>query len=153
MADPSLKVVGRTRSDVHAEDERRALDWLHRHAMDITADWSAPRTIKTLLARPLLPEEPTDGAIDAMRSALHLKEWNLTEVYRALYAFLTARKTKEIEVWRVEAAVLSCDGSWIPSCAVWRSKEEAEQKAYDCVRNGWKTVCVTGPHKQTIPAD
>src|SRR5690242_15631782 len=69
----------------------------------------------------------------------------------------TLPKTKEVEVWRVEYAVVNGArddpeawrlGTWTYRTEADARKEEEEARnmgsSYDCIR-------VTGPHKQTVP--
>lgn len=83
------------------KDEQEALAWLKRVALcGSFADGPAAATALRLLARPVLPAEPTPHAMDAMRQAWHSApgdSWAiLAEMYRALYAELTKPRTKTV---------------------------------------------------------
>lgn len=148
----------------HTPEEKAALEWLD--------DWgraypsfagNSARTIKAMLSRPTLPEEPTPEAIAKILQAT----WGVrmegsqnakdiaADVYRALYAHLTAPKTKEVEVWHVEYAFRSSEDAWDPARAgPYLTQTEAEEIAAIKRDSGGHCACirVTGPHKQTIPA-
>lgn len=93
-----------------AEREREAREWVTALGPGINDPLGQRvETIKAMLARPTLPEEPSDETTTAIVAAL----WSETiaaardlvprqtarKLYRALYAHLTAPKTKT--VWRV----------------------------------------------------
>jgi len=106
----------------------------------------------------IMPENPTEEAIKAMRRAVvetPIRNDGTSDIhaniYRALYAELSKPpepETKEVEVWRVEY-------TWHrdPRVIQCLTKESAEVTA-DMVRSGSDNHCitVTGPHKQRVPA-
>jgi hypothetical protein len=109
-------------------------------------------TLKAMLARPVLPEIPTQAALYAMGQAWLDGKPNedcWPYVYRALYAHLTAPKTKEVEVWRFEWAY---DG--VAGC--FQAHDTAEAALADLKgslgNKHYSDRRVTGPHKQTVPA-
>ncbi len=93
------------------DDERKAVEWLEnweQHGVRMQADWKHARTIKAMLARPVMPEEPTPEMVSLIRENIQsCVGWNVGSVraYRALYAHLTRPKTKEVEVWAIVAGL------------------------------------------------
>ena len=140
------------------EDERKAVEWLD----DLSEKWSLAhaRTIKSMLARPVLPEEPSLDALVAIgRGGLASPgaPWEAS-VYRALYAHLSRSATKEVERWHVEyAQFLVVDGTtgrrdWCAQVQGFDTEAEAQRKAVDVAHCEATCIRVTGPHKQTVPA-
>jgi len=79
-----------------------ALEWLNGYAAGemVPPSREAARTLKAMLARPVLPETPPADAFEAMRAQVPGRGAATTQIiYDALYAHLTAPKTKT--VWRV----------------------------------------------------
>src|SRR5688572_3932311 len=92
--------------------ERKAMETLDRAilAQNCGRSWIFPldelRTLKDMLARPVLPEEPSIEALIHMDNAIAgpTQYGNMRAAYRALRAHLSAPKTKEVEYWLVEYA-------------------------------------------------
>lgn len=91
-------------------EEKAALDWLETWAFGTLGDGpnvKHARTLKRLLARPVLPEEPSEEALKAIyggvwrESGMGLGKQDTTAAYRALYAHLTA-PPKPVAVWKVD---------------------------------------------------
>lgn len=89
--------------------ERKAMEWLdgqlgYSLVQPVTDTLAHLRTLKAMLTRPALPEEPNDAALYAMEmagpSAHGYSRVTAQGMYRALYAHLTAKPTKI--VWRVQ---------------------------------------------------
>lgn len=99
------------------EAERKAMEWLDKvwgaHPAGPAPNYAG--TIKRMLSRPVLPEEPSDELIEAMvagflwpsgivetslnRPRLAAYREQMRKVYRHQHAHLTAPKTKEVEVY------------------------------------------------------
>jgi hypothetical protein len=89
------------------DDERKAMEWLDLFTPGGTEAHPHARTLKAMLSRPVLPEDPTPGELGAIGEVLrgHIyadRNRVAYEAYRALYAHLSAPKTKT--VWRVTEA-------------------------------------------------
>lgn len=130
------------------EDERKAMEWLdeaiHRDAKwESVGDEMHRATLKAMLARPVMPEEPTPDALIAMADVwMNTNGMNCwSSIYRALYAHLTAPKTKEVEV--VQWAVVTGHGDTI---SIHRTLANAEE----ALHRGVAIVRLTG--KATVPA-
>ncbi len=108
--------------------------------------------IKAMLARPVMPEEPTQEVADLMwRAATNCGQSGtlyMLAAYRALYAHLTRPKTKEVEVWHVEYA----NTLQMAALALRDNKILADDEANRLHCMGMTCIRVTGPHKQTVPA-
>jgi hypothetical protein len=144
--------------DEMAEDERNVLKWLDDLAKDYP-HWVG--VLKTMLSRPVLPKDLTDEDLMVVKRAVHeaagISEYGPPTAeqarlyragHRALVAHLTAPKTKEVEVWRVEFA----GGNGLPYIDQRMGEETARELAHQRIREGASMVRVTGPHKQTVPA-
>jgi hypothetical protein len=143
--------------------EQEVLVWLDSVIGDPNAYEHAKEAAiaaRAMLARPVLPEKADPEALRAMankhRGVLYLYQWE--EAYAALYAHLTAPKTKEVEVWHCESAVRLEGRGWSPHISAHDTKQAAEESAA-ILANGSKPpereftcIRVTGPHKQTVPA-
>lgn len=132
------------------DDERKAMEWLERAAEAQGPSGAPLRTLKAMLARPLMPEEPTPAALKVMKdawSATTPLENGYASEYRALYAHLTAPKTKEVEVWHVEFA----NNHGCAYVSVRSSRDLAENLAELYRQHGHTCIRVTGPHKQKVP--
>lgn len=132
------------------DDEKTAVAWLDQFTA--TEGWAYQvRTLKRMLARPVMPEEPTPEIVETLT-----RWWNrdgygwlareefAIGTYRALRDHITAPKTKEVEVesW----GVFGADGYFV--CAQ-RTKADAESWIWRCAE-GAKVVRLTG--KTTVPA-
>lgn len=135
------------------EDEREALQYLARQASRAGGLYIV---LQKMLARPVMPEEPSEEMATALRVGWYSfpggsKGADWKAAYRALYAHLTAPKTTIIEVWRVEY----CAGR-APMCEAAQSRSEAEARAERRRREAdemdWRCIRVTGPHWQEVPA-
>jgi hypothetical protein len=85
---------------MNATDEREAMEWLEARVDGERMSAYAPATtIKSMLARPVLPREPSAAALKAMydsyAGACMCGGDPIKGAYRALYAHLTAPRTKE----------------------------------------------------------
>lgn len=142
-----------------SDAEREALAWLDRY---ITSGCSYEEghatTLKAMLSEPRLPKthEIGESAFVAMFHAAHkhgagLSGSGMREAYRALYAHLTAPKTKEVEVWHVEFFNIS---NSIVGVKAHTNLADAEVHAasYRSMPSSFSCIRVTGPHKQTVPA-
>ena len=136
-----------------SEKERSALS-----ALDDLIDYKAKHwgsdheeaahwlTIKEMLARPILPEEPSEDAIREMQRAFreHLTVTGSMEAaYRALYAHLTAPRTKEVELEKWAVA----NGTTIVWC---RDEGDARSQQRRLGRAQWSIARLTG--KATVSA-
>lgn len=107
-------------------------------------------------ARLTLPKSPPDDLLSEMMRAYNGAPdycgWDTkwAAVYRALYAHLAKPKTKEVEVWHIEFAGAAMGNPYIELA---ESADEAERQAAKRRYEGATCIRVTGPHKQTIPAD
>ncbi len=106
----------------------------------------------------LMPEEPTPEILHAMHLGYNHTHGSgyerMAGVYRALYAHLTAPKTKEVEVWRIEYVWKPRGvGPWEPTVAQYATEEMARSHGHG-LGLGDNAACirVTGPHKQMVPA-
>lgn len=134
------------------DEEREAMGWLESYAaLDRTNVGRFAATLKAMLARPVMPEEPSQEIVTLMFEAW--RKNGMCAAYYALYAHLSAPKTKEVEVWRVEYAEASPDG-YIPGCETHDSAADAESAARNFRMSipAYECVHVTGPHLQTVPA-
>jgi hypothetical protein len=140
------------------EAERKAMEWLDEMASSVASDrhWTAEysRTLKAMLARPVLPAIPPADAFEAMRAQVPGHGAATTQfIYQALHDALTAPKTREVEVWHVEYTVWACENGWQPRIEVCGDGVIAEARALKMRElNGKSCIRVTGPHKQTVPA-
>lgn len=148
------------------EDERKAHDWLA--LQETTYSSMLPgslgysylesiRTLRSMLSR-VMPEEPSTEALEAMRDGIFRAarctafDHTVEAAYRALYAHLTAPKTKTVEVWHVEYTVWACNDGWQPRVEVCGDKVIAEARALKFRDlNGMSAIRVTGPHSQEVP--
>jgi len=141
------------------DDERKATEWLDGVAATRSSSYaeqdnaSYAATLKSMLARPVLPEEHDNDAIlvmfdAALKSSAGISNTSMIAAYRALYAHLSAPRTKEMEVWRVE--YVSCDG--YPKINTKDCKVLADDEADRLRVIGCQCIRVTGPHKQQVPA-
>jgi hypothetical protein len=134
------------------ESERKAMEWLE-HVIRVGGyrPGSAPATIKSMLAQPRLPGRLPEEAKAAMRAAFDDAYTNydfIGAIYDALCAHLTAPRTKEVEVWRVEFA-----RHGEPQCLQYLDVGAAELNAASFRhQNHLSCIRVTGPHKQMVPA-
>ncbi len=96
------------------DDERKAIEWLDEALNAAGPTKSDPlgqrspfvlpsknelRTLKAMLARPVMPEEPSTDALAAMQSAVRERPMYsdpTLPAYRALYAHLSKPKTKTV---------------------------------------------------------
>ena len=89
------------------DEEREALAWLDQTTAGFTSaegvNHAHRATLKAMLARPVLPEEPTREIVVLMHAAVNYEVYGdkMADAYRALYAHLTAPRTKT--VWEVVA--------------------------------------------------
>lgn len=122
--------------------EKAALKWLEEMAA-IPMGYVPvhARTLKALLAQPRLPAEPTAGMLRAMFGSGHVTD---RDIYRALYAELTAPKTKTVEVWHVEYVLRG-----VPQIRV--CGDERTAKGYLLPHEDFQCIRVTGPHKHEVP--
>lgn len=120
-------------------EEKAALEWLENGLKCWNPATKAKgATLKAMLARPTLPEEPDPDALRAMRDAS--RDFNAYEfpgtyahcAYRALYAHLTKPKTKT--VWRVE-------GTWSSGDSAGPADFHNIQQATDAARCWHKEGC------------
>src|SRR5688572_2953479 len=99
--------------------ERKAMEWLDNRlkiaVQDPYMSLDVARTLKDMLARPVLPEEPSIEALIHMDNAIAgpTQYDNMRAAYRALRAHLSAPKTKEVEYWLVEYANKPSE-RWLP---------------------------------------
>jgi hypothetical protein len=63
----------------------------------------------------------------------------------------TLPKTKEVEVWRVEAVVMCVEG-WVPIAGHYRTRAGAIEAAERNKAAGHAVIEITGPHRQKVPA-
>lgn len=138
-------------------EEKAALDWLDCAEIGGPAcrdeDERARTAIKALLARPVLPQEPSAEALRVMRVKCEAEGFSpdhtAYQCYRALYAHLTAPKTKEVEVWFFEWDYRGVPGGHheysCPEACLRHLKSTLPLEHYGNRR-------VTGPHKQKVPA-
>jgi len=92
------------------EDEKRAVEWLNRAANNsqvaLLECQAHARTLKSMLARPVLPETPTPDALKAISDEFVRNGqafWNSTPalVYGALYAHLSHLSGPPDQMWIV----------------------------------------------------
>jgi hypothetical protein len=132
-------------------EEKAALEWLDRAilAQNCGRPWRFPledlRTLKSMLARPVLPEELDDDACRVLFDAWPIEYSGVGQArhaYRALRAHLTKPATKEVEVelW----AVYQKDG-----CHWGTYSGQADAEVMAEYRKGY-VVRLTG--KTTVPA-
>jgi hypothetical protein len=139
------------------EAEKAALAWLDYVE---TSSLHGPQerihaaAVKTMLAEPRMPAEPTAEMIEAM--VVDVDGWQenawvmdaMRESCRALYAHLSKPATRTVEVWRVEWAAEDRQ----PRCKVEPSKFHADSFAEYLKRERRTCIKVTGPHSQEVPA-
>jgi len=108
MTDPTHFTDPKWAAQLTADEEREALAWLGRAclASEVMAGGGTPTpesdkhqaTIRRMLARPVMPQEPSDGAMQAMLCAYNgspdYQGWDIkwAAACRALYAHLTKPK-------------------------------------------------------------
>ena len=138
--------------------ERETMAWLDVLAANSTDARTREfaRTAKTMLARPVMPEEPTPEALNVMFRAFREGEGSFLwpAVYRALYAHLSPPATKTVQCWHVEY-LRSTDGrTWEPAIELYTSEAAARHFEHAPRRGAaqYRDISVTGPHARSVPA-
>ena len=72
-----------------------------------------------------------------------------------LCAHMAKPSTKEVDVWRVSYAKRHhVTGQWLPEEQSWPAEAHVHMLAAQLAcEKGVACICITGPHKQTVPAD
>lgn len=141
-------------------DKAAALAWLDDWCHEKTGiSGNAARTIKSMLAEPRMPEEPSGLHITAMFHAAHQRNCGLSpdgmaDAYRALREHLSKPATRTVQVWLVHYAARSTDGGkWEPRTRDFETQEGAEAHAAFLRQGTYAAhVRVTGPYDQELPA-
>lgn len=107
----------------------------------------------------VMPEEPIDTAISAIRSVGTTSYHHADLIYRALYAHLSrppTPPTRTVNVWHVEY-MWSTDGdAWQPAIELYTSEDAARRFARERTEEPWRgtvkysDIRVTGPHKREV---
>lgn len=136
-----------------APEEKAAMEWLEvveRGGRYPVADILRAQTLKAMLARPVMPEEPTQGALDAMwrgvakGHGVGISFDTFVTTYRALYAHLNKPQTKT--VWRVSG--VWSDGS-AASPADFNTLQQAVAAGCSWHQEGCHSMAIT---QTTVPA-
>jgi hypothetical protein len=99
-----------TEAQRKAMEQRTAMEWLDGYVKGelVHLNREAAATLKDMLERPVLPEASNgdpdyEDAVLAVMHGANLNDITARSAYRALYAHLSAPKTKEVEVesWQV----------------------------------------------------
>lgn len=155
---------GRVPVKPSAEDEKRALEWLENAECVCYPDEDDLKhraTLKAMLAEPRMPhpDSLTPKQLNAMGRAATLRTSvdGMRAAYRLLYDEVIAPpapKTREVDVWHVEAFRHQDD---MPTISLHTSQSGADATAFNLrdqpKPRHFSCVRVTGPHKQTVPAD
>jgi hypothetical protein len=124
------------------DEEKDAVEWLGRLEDCYSGETTTKRarTLKSMLARPVLPEVPDIATLEAMNSS------SARDIYDRLHAHLTAPRTKE--VWHLA-------GHGEPKCTESRRHWTADdlEGVAECARcltaAGFRSITITAT---TVPA-
>jgi hypothetical protein len=148
------------------EAERKAMEWLDFECERDYFGRESAIKLREMLARPVLPEEPSRVLLAKIRDARFLNTYgDNADIYtierhilNEIHAHLTRPATREVEVWRVEWAewnpILN-GGEYLANVKQFYGEESAREYAYELGKRAYKPghcVQVTGPHKQMVPA-
>lgn len=146
MTDPSHFTDPAWAAQITAEEERKAVEWLRSTVPlhgPVVNGYSA--TLLRMLARPVMPEEPTTHALLVMDlSAPGESQFSRTiseRMYRALYAHLSRTKTKT--VWRV-----TWSGIETASHAYYATLADAAEALVGIVGHGRDVVITIAPIRE-----